>query len=166
LIDLKAEPPASGLDLLMPSKSYGNKGLVGVCACIISDRSTVGEFKSQVQIGLSQEGPFTTIEDSIIHKDVQAQSPEACTCLHSTNLEDALEMLRTTKDLPLGQKTPVIIDGLAHIRDYSYIRDLRFPDNDEQRPIVVVAEYSERTHIERLKDTFEFWELHNTEIQS
>lgn len=163
--DLGEEPTTAGLDILMPIKSYGNKGLVGVCACLISDKSSIGEFTDKIQIGLRPEGPFTTIKESLLDKDAQAISPDECTCLHSSDLDNALETLRTTKNLPLGQKTPLIIDGLSFIRDYSYIQSLRFSDNDEQRPIVIVAEYSERAHIERLKEAFDFWEIHNTEIQ-
>ena len=164
--ELKQEPPSAGLDILMPSKSYGNKGLVGVCACLVSDKLTISEFTSQIQIGLNAEGPFTAINESILDKDAQEPSPEECTCLHATDLDNALETLRTTRNLPLGQETPLIIDGLSHIRDFSYIRKLRFSDDRVQRPIVVVAEYSERAHIERLSENFDFWELHNTEIQS
>ena len=166
LVDLKEDPQGSGLDLLMPVKSYGNKGLVGVCACLISDKTSITEFTSQIQLSLTPEGPFTTIAGSIIDKDAQEPSPEECTCLHATDLDNALETLRTTRNLPLGQETPLIIDGLSHIRDFSYVRKLRFSDDGVQRPVVVVAEYSERAHIERLSENFDFWELHNTEIQS
>jgi hypothetical protein len=164
--DLRNEPENSGLDIIMPIKSYGNKGLIGVCACLISDKSTTSEFTSQVQISLKPDGPFTTIKESILDKDATAQSPEQCTCLYSTNLDEALETLRSSKNLPLGQKTPLIIDGLTLIRDYTYIQELRFSEADEQRPIVIVAEYSEKPQIERFKDAFDYWELHNTEIQN
>jgi hypothetical protein len=85
--------------------------------------------------------------------------------MHSTDLDNALETLRTASNLPLGQQTPLIIDGLSHIRDVTYLNKLRFTDDNVQRPIVVVAEYSERSQIERLSEDFDFWELHNTEIQ-
>jgi hypothetical protein len=164
--ELKEIPPSSGMDILMPLKTYGNKGLIGVCACLISERSSISDFLSNTQIGLSQDGPFTTIGESIVEKDVQDASPEQCTCLHSTDLDNALETLRTASNLPLGQQTPVIIDGLSLIRDISYLNKLRFTEDNVQRPIVVVAEYSERSHIERLSKDFDFWELHNIEIQS
>jgi hypothetical protein len=163
--ELKETPPSSGMDILMPLKTYGNKGLIGVCACLISERSSISEFLSNTQIGLTPEGPFTTIGESIAEKDVQDASPEQCTCLHSTDLDNALETLRTTRDLPLGQQTPLIIDGLSLIRDISYVNKLRFTEDNVQRPIVVVAEYSERSHIERLSKDFDFWEIHNVEIQ-
>ena len=164
--ELKETPPSSGMDILMPRKTYGNKGLIGVCACLISERSSISDFLSNTQIGLNPEGPFTTIGESIAEKDVQDASPEQCTCLHSTDLDNALETLRTTGDLPLGQQTPLIIDGLSLIRDISFVNKLRFTEDNVQRPIVVVAEYSERSHIERLSKDFDFWELHNIEIQS
>lgn len=164
--ELKETPPSSGLDILMPIKTYGNKGLIGVCACLISERSSISDFLSNIQIGLSPDGPFTTIGESIVEKDVQDASPEQCTCLHSTDLDNALETLRTASNLPLGQQTPVIIDGLSLIRDITYLNKLRFTEDNVQRPIVVVAEYSERSHIERLSKDFDFWELHNIEIQS
>ncbi len=164
--ELKETPPSSGLDILMPIKTYGNKGLIGVCTCLISERSSISDFLSNTQIGLNPEGPFTTIGESILEKEVQDASPEQCTCLHSTDLDNALETLRTAGNLPLGQQTPVIIDGLSLIRDISYINKLRFTEDNVQRPIVVVAEYSERSHIERLSKDFDFWELHNIEIQS
>jgi len=164
LVDLKGSPPSTGLDILMPLKTYGNKGLIGVCACLVSERSSISDFLSSTQIGLNPEGPFTTIGESILEKDVQDASPEQCTCLHSTDLDNALETLSTTGGLPLGQQTPLIIDGLSLIRDISYVNKLRFTENNVQRPIVVVAEYSERSHIERLSKEFDFWELHNVEI--
>lgn len=164
--ELKESPPSSGLDILMPIKTYGNKGLIGVCACLISERSSISDFLSSIQIGLSPDGPFTTIGESIVEKDVQDASPEQCTCLHSTDLDNALETLRTASNLPLGQHTPVIIDGLSLIRDITYLNKLRFTEDNVQRPIVVVAEYSERSHIERLSNDLDFWELHNIEIQS
>ena len=163
--ELKETPANSGLDILMPLKTYGNKGLIGVCACLISDKSSISDFLSNTQIGLNPHGPFTTIGESIVEKEVQDASPGQCTCLHSTDLDNALETLRTTGDLPLGQQTPLIIDGLSLIRDVSYVNNLRFTEDNVQRPIVVVAEYSERSHIERLSKDFDFWELHNTEIQ-
>lgn len=164
--DLKESPPSSGMDILMPLKTYGNKGLIGVCACLIAERSSISDFLSNTQIGLNPEGPFTNIGESIVEKDAQDASPEQCTCLHSTDLDNALETLRTTRDLPLGQQTPVIIDGLSLIRDITYLNKLRFSEDNVQRPIVVVAEYSERSHIERLSKDLDFWELHNIEIQS
>ena len=164
--DLKESPPSSGMDILMPLKTYGNKGLIGVCACLIAERSSISDFLSNTQIGLNPEGPFTNIGESIVEKDAQDASPEQCTCLHSTDLDNALETLRTTRNLPLGQQTPVIIDGLSLIRDITYLNKLRFSEDNVQRPIVVVAEYSERSHIERLSKDLDFWELHNIEIQS
>ena len=164
--ELKECPPSSGMDILLPLKTYGNKGLIGVCACLISERSSISDFLSNTQIGLNPDGPFTTIGESIAEKDVQDASPELCTCLHSTDLDNALETLRTASNLPLGQQTPIIIDGLWHIRDVTYLNKLRYTDDNVQRPIVVVAEYSERQHIERLSENFDFWELHNIEIQS
>lgn len=165
LADLKEDPPSSGLDILMPAKNYGNKGLVGICACIVSDSNSITDFTSRIELGLSSDGPFTKIKESLLDKGAQESSPENCTCLHSTDIDNALEVLRSSSALPLGQKTPVIIDGLSHIRDYSLVQQLRFSDSNEQRPIVVVAEYTERQHIERLSDYFDFWEVHNTEIE-
>jgi hypothetical protein len=166
LRDLSDDPPSSGMDILMPLKTYGNKGLTGVCACLISDRGSITDFLKNTRISLHPSGPFTTIGESILEKDAQDLSPEQCTCLHSTDLDNALETLRSASNLPLGQRTPLIIDGLSHIRDIKYLNELRYTEDNVQRPIVVVAESSERMHIERLADNFDFWELHNTEIQS
>ena len=163
--ELRETPPSTGMDILMPLKTYGNKGLIGACACLVSDKSSISNFLSQTQIGLTPNGPFTTIAESVLEKDAQDPSPEQCTCMHSTDLDNALETLRTASNLPLGQQTPIIIDGLSHIRDVTYLNKLRFTDDNVQRPIVVVAEYSERSQIERLSEDFDFWELHNTEIQ-
>jgi hypothetical protein len=163
---LHSEPSRSGLDILMPTINYGNKGLLGICACLVSDSASITDFTTNIQLGLNSDGPFTTIKDSLLDKGAQESSPEQCTCLHSTDIDNALEVLRSTTTLPLGQKTPVIIDGLSLIRDYTLVQNLRFSDSGEQRPIVVVAEYTERHHIERLANDFDFWEIHNSEIEN
>jgi hypothetical protein len=166
LDDLEGDPPGVGLDILMPTKNYGNKGLVGICACLVSDSSSITDFTTRIELGLNSDGPFTTIKDSLLDKGAQESSPEQCTCLHSTDLDNAFEVLRSSTALPLGPKTPVIIDGLSLIRDYNLVHSLRFSDSGEQRPIVVVAEYTERQHIERLANDFDFWEIHNAEIEN
>ena len=63
--ELKEAPASSGMDILMPLKTYGNKGLIGVCACLISDKSSISDFLSKTQIGLNPNRSFTTMAETV-----------------------------------------------------------------------------------------------------
>jgi hypothetical protein len=163
--DLRSIPQASGLDLLMPVKCYDNRDLVRACACLVAYPSDVTEFISSVQLSRSELGPFVSLKESLVVKSVEDIEPVRCGCLHAGDLNSAYETLCSRTDFPLGEQTPLILDGLKHVRDYEQIHALRFDREGRQRPIVVVADYTERTHIERLADAFDYWEVHHCEIE-
>jgi hypothetical protein len=165
LEDLTATPLSTGLDAILPIKCYDNKDLVSACACLIANSSDVSDFINSVMISKDLDGPYVSIKESLRSKSVDDIEPARCTCLHAGDLVGAYETLSTRTDLPLGQKTPVIIDGLKLIRDISHIQALRFDAKGTQRPIVVVAEYTERPQIEKFADAFDFWEVHHSEIE-
>lgn len=165
LEDLRSTPPTSGLDMLMPVKCYDNRDLVRASACLVAYPSDISEFINSVQLSKSEHGPFVSIKESLGAKSVDDIEPVRCGCLHAGDLNSAFETLCSRTDFPLGERTPLIVDGLKHVRDYGQIHALRFDRAGKQRPIVVVADYTERAHIERLADAFDYWEIHHCEIE-
>ena len=171
---LKASPIRQGIDLIMPEQYslYDNRGLIKPCSLLVSNTDETSEMLSHLTFKHKNNGTEVSLKESIgLSSGKAEEAPHEAAFIRIRTLEglkDFIEASLRDVDLPSESKnSPIVIDVLKHIRDFSNLHEIIFELNDgdaKKRDVIVISEYGEIDLITRYADQFQFWQVTHEEL--
>lgn len=171
---LKASPVRQGIDLILPDhySLYNNRGLIKPCALLVSSTDESSEFLNNLAFKRKNGDIDVSLKESIgLSNGKLADLPHEAALIRIRNLEGLKEFIEESlKNSELqseSKNSPIIIDGLKHIRDFSNLHEIIFEMNDgeaQKRDVIVISEYGEIELISRYADQFKFWQVTHEEL--
>lgn len=171
---LKASPVRQGIDLILPDQYslYDNRGLIKPCALLVSNTDETSELLNNLKFKRKNSETEVSLKASIgLSNGKLADKPHEAALIRTRTLEGLREFIEESLgDSELqneSKNSPVVIDGLKHIRDFTNLHEIIFNLNGgdaQKRDVIVISEYGEIDLINRYADQFQFWQVTHDEL--
>lgn len=171
---LKASPVRQGIDLILPDQYslYDNRGLIKPCAVLVSNTDETSDLLNNLKFKRKNSDLEVSLKESIgLSNGKLADMPHEAALIRIRTLEGLKEFIEEClKDPELqseSKNSPIVIDGLKHIRDFTNLHEIIFDMNDgdaQKRDLIVISEYGEIDLINRYADQFQFWQVTHEEL--